>query len=168
MSLFELGLRNTALAVEALSGLAPLAANETPEGYNARIAYVAANATEGGGASPEANDLTLPAGGTVSGHRAVYLTNGKWFTADADSVVPGVALAMSTHAAVLNDALTARFHGLITMGGWSWSPGPVWLGAAGALTQTPPTSGTLIQMGSAASPTSVFINPTTPVVYGEA
>lgn len=54
MSLFELGLRNTALSLERITGLGPLQANETPEGYNARIGYVADNAQLLAGSGPGA------------------------------------------------------------------------------------------------------------------
>ncbi len=50
---------------------------------------------------------------------------------------------------------------------WNWQPGPVWLGAAGTLTQTPPLDGHLLFIGNAVSPTRIIINIDQPIELAE-
>jgi hypothetical protein len=60
--------------------------------------------------------------------------------------------------------IQAQFAGLITNTGWNWTPDEtVFLGAAGSLTQTPPTTGYLVAVGYASSPTSMIIRLDAPI-----
>lgn len=48
--------------------------------------------------------------------------------------------------------------------GWNWSPGaPLFLGLNGFLTETPPTTGVLIQFATAISSTKIFISIENPI-----
>lgn len=46
---------------------------------------------------------------------------------------------------------------------WSWTPGRVWLGPGGTLTQTPPADGYDVLVGHAASPTRLYLDIQDPI-----
>lgn len=46
---------------------------------------------------------------------------------------------------------------------WSWTPGRVYIGANGTLTQTPPVSGYDVLIGTAVSPTRIILNLQDPI-----
>ncbi len=57
--------------------------------------------------------------------------------------------------------------GSVTHPSWSWSDGPVWLGEAGALTQTPPAADHDVLLGTAISPTEVVLSLQDPISLEE-
>ncbi|MFA5386809.1 MAG: hypothetical protein WC322_00220 [Candidatus Paceibacterota bacterium] len=59
--------------------------------------------------------------------------------------------------------VTVQRSGPVDDSAWSWAPGRVWLGAAGALTQTPPLDGTDVLIGYAVSPTRLFLDIQDPI-----
>lgn len=58
--------------------------------------------------------------------------------------------------------VTVQRSGPVDDSAWNWAPGRVWLGAAGTLTQTPPT-GTDVLVGHAVSPTRLFLDIQDPI-----
>lgn len=113
--------------------------------------------------SPDSIIETGVAAATLSGHRAVTRNaDGTIGYASNDNAAYVAApIWITTGAAVSGATVTAVAYGLITEPTWSWTPGPVYLGAAGVLTQTVPTSPGavfLAQIGYAPTPTSIFVD----------
>lgn len=114
----------------------------------------------GAGGSTEAQ--TAIAAVTLSGHRVVTpQADGSLIYADNATLSHRDRPLWVTMAAYSpGDTAEAISHGFVTEPTWNWSPGQVYLGADGALTQTPPTSPTaafLAAVGEATSPTGLFI-----------
>jgi hypothetical protein len=66
---------------------------------------------------------------------------------------------MTTGAAASGAAVTLAYYGLVTEPSWAWSPGPLYVGVGGLLTQTPPASGYIRLVGAAVSATTVWLDP---------
>lgn len=104
------------------------------------------------------------AAGTLSGHRVVTrLPDGTiGYASNDDPAFLHNPLWLTTGAAEAAAEVTALAYGSISEGGWSWAPGPVYLGQAGLLTQTPPTAVAgavfLAQVGCATAPTWLFVD----------
>lgn len=129
----------------------------------AEVVEIATEGPQGPAGAPGGATTTKTAAVALSGHRAVtpradgtveYASNG-----DADHA--GAALFLTTQAVAMGDAVTVQALGEITNGGWSWTPGPVWLGTNGQLTQTPPVYPAVFSrvVGAATSPTTVLWQP---------
>ena len=54
--------------------------------------------------------------------------------------------------------------GQVSDAAWAWSQGTVWLSASGTFTQTPPSSGVLLPLGQAVSPTSIMVSIGSPII----
>lgn len=110
-------------------------------------------------ASP-ASDLTFSsvASGTVVAGTVVSASGGKVHTTNATVAADALAV-VGIAATSANDgvAVTVQVAGPMTEGAWGWSDGPLYCGASGVLTQTPPSSGALIQAAIALSPTTVEV-----------
>lgn len=98
-----------------------------------------------------------PASVALSALRVVRVADGQLAYASSDSpshafTVLGIlasAVAQGANAAPLTE-------GTLTDSAWAWTVGtPIWLGVAGQLTQTPPTSGFLLQVAIAKTPTQI-------------
>jgi hypothetical protein len=99
----------------------------------------------------------------LSGHRVVMpQVNGQLNYASNDNVAHLAApLWITTGAASPGSPVDVLITGLMVEPSWSWTPGPVYLGANGQLTQTPPAApGALFlaQVGTATSPTTLFVD----------
>lgn len=109
----------------------------------------------------------LRADTNLSGHRVVKpLPSGDVAYADhtelGDATSP---LWLTLGAAVAGDLVEVRLFGEVEEPSWSWTPGlPVFLGTVGLLTQTPPSTGLLVMVANAPTPTSVFWGPRPPIV----
>ena len=104
------------------------------------------------------------AGETLSALRVVYELNGQVFllsSADADHI--DLLLGLALTAAAAGTATNIQLIGAVDDAAWSWTPGPIWLGTNGALTQTPPASGFDVRLGAAVSATRVILNIEEPV-----
>lgn len=95
--------------------------------------------------------LTITAAAALSGHRAIALNAaGDAIYADASDSTAFRALGVSTGAAILGDPLTVR-----QLGAMEWPAGgltpdvPLYLGASGALSHTPPATGYVRQIAVA-------------------
>lgn len=100
-----------------------------------------------------------PAGDTISALRVVYELEGEVFVLDSQDddhidLLFGVTLTAATQGNTIN----IQRYGVLEDASWSWTPGPIWLGAAGVLTQIPPTVGYDVLIGSATSANSVILN----------
>lgn len=77
----------------------------------------------------------------------------------ADQSLSGSVLGVTLASALQGEAVAMRIFGPVSNPAWSWTPGgSLFLGSSGAMTQTPPTSGYLVAVGSAISATEAFIN----------
>ncbi|MBL8895093.1 MAG: DUF2190 family protein [Rhizobiales bacterium] len=83
--------------------------------------------------------MTLPAGAAVSGHRVIAWENGEARHADPTVLTDSRrVIGVSLNAALTGDPVTVRQSGLVVDTSLALTPGwPVYLGANGALTQTP-------------------------------
>jgi hypothetical protein len=107
---------------------------------------------------------TAPAGADLSGHRLVtpqadgtlrYLSN-------ADAADLGAPCWLTVGSALAGTDAVVLVYGAITEPSWSWTSGPLYLGADGLLTQTPPTAPSaafIVSVGYATAPTSIFLSP---------
>lgn len=86
--------------------------------------------------------------------------------ADGEAYVPLIAtstdgsciVGISRSAADTTEEVEVQTGGLITNEGWSWAQGAVYADDEGVLTQTPPTTGWLVRVGTAVSETTIDIN----------
>ncbi len=105
------------------------------------------------------------AGMVLSGNRVlVKLPSGQMFPADKDTPshmhkVAGVGL----NSASAGSAVQVQSFGELVEPTWNWVEGPVYLGNAGQLTQTVPTSGFLVLIGTAIAPTVLRIQLGAPI-----
>lgn len=107
-----------------------------------------------------ATTITVTSPTSLSALRAIAW-NGS-HAAYADPAGPTTVLGITTSAGTTVDA---RYSGPMTDNSWSWSPGPIWLGANGALTQTPPT-GAVVVLGRALNATTIIIEIEPPILRG--
>lgn len=104
------------------------------------------------------------AGETLSALRAVYELNGQVFYLDyRDSAHIDLLLGITLTAADMSATVDLQRSSFIDDSGWSWTPGRVWLGVDGALTQTPPADGYDVLIGAAVSATRITLNITDPI-----
>lgn len=104
------------------------------------------------------------AGSGLSALRAVYELDGLVRALGADDAVHiDLLLGITLTAAQAGEPVNVQRLGAIEDSGWNWVPGRVFLGANGALTQTPPTSGFDVLIGSATSPTRIELNLQDPI-----
>ena len=118
----------------------------------------------GGGVS---NVMEYVADGALGGHRIVRATTaGKVGYVDpSDPDQAHAALGLTTGAVADGALASVQFAGPITEPSWSWTPNlPVFVGAAGVPTQTPPSSGFHATVGVAVSATSMVIQLKSPIV----
>lgn len=104
------------------------------------------------------------AGETLSALRLVYELDGEVFaldSGDADHI--DMLLGITLTAAAAGEPVNVQRSGVIDDAGWSWTPGLVWLGVDGRLTQTPPADGFDVLIGAATSATRITLNITDPI-----
>lgn len=104
------------------------------------------------------------AGAALSGHKAIAVVAGEAIHADqGDPAHRGLVRGISIGATAAAATATVQVFGPMFEPSWNWTPGPIYVGANGALTQTRPTSGWLQQIAIADSPTLIFIAPQPPI-----
>lgn len=104
--------------------------------------------------------MSYVAGMTLSGHKAATV-NSAGLAVYVDSDTPadaGKVLGITMNAALTGAAVNVQATGEVDEVSWSWTPGlPVYVGPAGALTQTPPVNGFIQAVGMAVSPTKLAV-----------
>jgi hypothetical protein len=111
------------------------------------------------------HSIVAPAAETIHGHRAVRILADGVHHASCDDIshAPGV-LGIAANSASPGDQVRVRVAGLLAEPTWDWMPGlPVYVGIAGLLSQMPPSSGFIREIGLAISPTSIVIRPMIPI-----
>lgn len=104
------------------------------------------------------------AGETLSALRVVYELDGHVFALDyRDASAINLLLGVTLTAADQGQPINVQRLGAIDDDGWSWQPGRVWLGAAGSLTQTPPTDGYDVLLGAAVASGRLLLNLQDPI-----
>lgn len=98
------------------------------------------------------------AGETIGGQRIVYLYDDKYYYADKDNTsLQNYTLALSEQAVNINE-----FGDLLFVGEWedpAWNfdkDKGIFLGNNGLITQTPPTTGLLVEIGTVITATKIF------------
>lgn len=106
-----------------------------------------------------AQSLQYPAGEALGGSRAVYLAgDGSFWYADNQDASAIAVAGITSGAVSLGETATAQYAGEMVEPSWSWTPEqPVYLGASGQLTQTPPPSGTVVELGVALTATKMLV-----------
>ena len=98
-------------------------------------------------------------GETLSALRVVYELDGQVYALDyRDAAHIDLLLGMTLTAADQGQPVNVQQLGAVDDDGWSWQPGRVWLGADGALTQTPPTDGFDVLIGAAVASGRLLLN----------
>lgn len=104
------------------------------------------------------------AGETISALRAVYELDGEVYVLDyRDGDHVDLIIGISLTAAPAGQLINVQRSGVMDDANWSWTPGRVWLGAGGALTQMPPADGYDVLIGSAVSATRITLNLSEPI-----
>lgn len=102
--------------------------------------------------------LDATAARALSGHRVLIL---KPLADYPDLTAPGggeLIAGISTGAAAPGAPVEIQRAGEMIEATWSWTPGPVFAGALGVLTQTPPIGAWLRQVAVAVAPTRILID----------
>lgn len=119
---------------------------------------------EGRNPSQLATTISMVAAAALSGHRAVA-ANSQSLAVYASSDTPSVlaVTGITASASEPGAQVLVQYAGEMVEPSWNWQPGPVWLGLNGLLTQAPPTSGALLQIGTALGATRLLIEIGAPV-----
>lgn len=108
------------------------------------------------------------AGEILSALRVVYEIDQEVFYLDPDDEDHiDLLLGITLTAADIGTQVNVQRSGVIEDSAWNWSLGRVWLGANGALTQTPPLFGFDVLIGYAVSPTRITLNIQDPIQLEE-
>ncbi|HRO02418.1 MAG TPA: hypothetical protein PLS69_02285 [Terricaulis sp.] len=126
-----------------------------------------------GGARGPAGPAGAPGGASfariasvaLGGHRVVRaLPNDEVaYASSADPTHADLIIGITTGAANESEEISVAAGGEITEGSWTWTPGPVFCGVNGVLTQTPPASGFIRQIGTADAPDRLIIDLRPPI-----
>lgn len=114
-----------------------------------------------GGDSPA---VVRKAGAETSALRLVYESQALVYPADPAAETIFQVIGVSLTGGVLGADLNIQTEGFIDDSGWSWVEGLVFAGTNGTLTQTPPSSGYELVIGTASSPTRLNIHLEEPVL----
>jgi len=107
---------------------------------------------------PGEQTVVCTAGQILSGHRAVYGNGSLVLLASADDLLSAeCCLGISLNSALQDEPVTVQRTGIIEELTWAWSPGPVFLGMNGVLTQEVPQAGVVLQIGVALSASQLDI-----------
>lgn len=117
---------------------------------------------------PAGGATTVMVGATpISGHTAVALDSGGLLIY-ADCTNPahiGAVQGVVGNAYSPGDLVVVQTDFELVHAGWSFSPGPVFVGASGALVQTPPPGAIFAQVvGYALAPTRIRVDVQPPIV----
>lgn len=108
--------------------------------------------------------LQRTAGATLSALVVVYEDDDEVFALDkGDDAHIDQLLGLTVTAASIGNPINVQRTGAVDNSGWSWTPGRVYLGAGGALTQTPATGGNDVLIGRAVSATRLLLDIQDPI-----
>ena len=109
--------------------------------------------------------LQLPAGATVSADTAVAVVNGQVYPASSGDLAQfGNVVGIASNGGAAGTLITILQAGEISLSSWNFTLGQaVFVGTTGPVTQTPPTSGFVQQVGIPTSSTSMAISIEQPI-----
>jgi hypothetical protein len=94
----------------------------------------------------------------ISGHRVVLVpATDVQYASNDDPTHVNKVLGLTNNAAAAGDDIEVVTAGEVIEPSWNWTPGPVYLGLNGLLTQTVPTSGFIKQVGIAMTATRLLV-----------
>lgn len=104
--------------------------------------------------------VTVIADATIQAYHAVAVNSaGDIYMADYTTLGDfSTVLGISTVAGLAGEPITVATGGVLTTPAL-WTPGPLYLGTAGALVSTPPVSSFHLQVAVATSPTLLIVRP---------
>lgn len=104
------------------------------------------------------NLITREAAQNLQGHRVVIIgSNNKASLAEPDHVLGDQVAGITTGATPMGQIAIIQAAGEMQDNAFNWQPGPIWLGAGGILTQTLPTTGALVRVGTSLGPNVILI-----------
>jgi hypothetical protein len=105
------------------------------------------------------------AGETLSALRGVWEDDAGavWRLDASDAAHIALFAGITITAATAGDDVTIQRAGVLDAAGLNLTPGPVWLGTNGALTQTRPTSGFFLLLGAATAASRLILSPSLPI-----
>ncbi len=108
-----------------------------------------------------------PAGMVLGGNRAVTINGSGQLVYPDPSQANSWCVGITKHSAVQGELVEVQIFGSQTELGWNWTAGElVFVGAGGVLTQTAPSTGQLIIVGTALTSTRIFIDINPPIYMG--
>lgn len=117
------------------------------------------------GAAGSALMALFTAGENISGHSVIKVIGGLAYQCDSATFGDaGKAIGIATGSALSGSSVYVQQGGQLTEPSWSWTEGPVYVGAAGFLTQDLSGLVYIHQIGVAISAASIDINPQAAVV----
>lgn len=136
--------------------------NEAGNGFASAelvVQYLDAEFSQSDRTSGGDNDTILEAQGAIGGHRAVVQLPGRLarYPSLATALDADIIVGISVGAAADGEDVTVRLIGEIVEGSWNWTPGPIFAGDDGVLTQTPPAGAWIRQVGVAVAPTILVV-----------
>lgn len=102
--------------------------------------------------------FSVTAGEAISGHRAIVIkSDGLAWLADQATDDALIVAGVSLTAATAGNTVTFKAGGKITEPSWNWTSVPIWLEGQGMLSQTAPSSGLLVKLGTPLGPQSMRV-----------
>jgi hypothetical protein len=135
------------------------------------VVEVGSPGTQGvpGAAGTDANaTFEAISGEAINALRVVKIAAGQAYRADAADpndaqLLVGISITATSAA---GQALTVRNDGPLSDAAWNWAQGVVYCGANGVLTQTPPSTGFVCEVGRVLAPDTILIDIQTPIIRG--
>jgi hypothetical protein len=101
---------------------------------------------------------SYPVAVPISGHRGVRLSNGNLLTVSPDEPTHAdTCFGITTGGGAAGSYVEVRSGGVMDEPSWNWSPGPIFLGLDGVLTQAPKRAAFEQRVGFAAGPTAMLV-----------
>lgn len=129
---------------------------------HAKSSNTTVNVSGGGGSgSTTAIENTFVSSGAISAHVALYADEINGILVANPSILTQqdrIIGVTKTSAAASGETVTFVAEGLLVDPSFTFTPGPVYVGSGGSLTQVKPTSDLLIQIGIAISLTELLVS----------
>lgn len=156
--LTEVEILSQGTVVEVAPNVHDVVIDATP----APVVEVAATGLRGPPGPPGQTDglaWDAPAGETLHGRRIVRAVGGALFAPSLAVVAHAEqCIGLVTQAGSAGALLRVRTAGRYTDPAWSWSPGAIYCGDEGVLTQTPPAVGWVLKVATAVDATTIDID----------
>ncbi len=113
-----------------------------------------------GAGGSDVHKVTIKAGENLGGYRAVYADSNYVYHADKDTATDRDKIVGITDSPYnINENAGIFVNGSVTNGSWSFTPGPVFVGTDGVLTQPEPTgTAFIVKVGVAVNSTTIVID----------